>query len=110
MSLDTLQGAAASAALVAGVSLVSILQQGDWARVSTPARHYCFQHISLLQIGTRILCSMLYWALVSNQLGDKFQTLIYISVCENIRLSGHSSPQYPANSFPTVCAVLALDS
>ena len=36
-----LWGAAASAALVAGVSLDSILQAGDWARVSTPARH-CF--------------------------------------------------------------------
>ena len=40
-SPGSLQGAAASAALAAGVSLVSILQAGDWARVSTPARH-CF--------------------------------------------------------------------
>ena len=32
-------GAAASAALVAGVSLVSILEAGDWDRVSTLARH-----------------------------------------------------------------------
>ena len=31
-------GVAASAALVAGVSLVTILQAGDWTRVSTPAR------------------------------------------------------------------------
>ena len=37
---DLSGGAAASAALVAGVSLVSILQEGDWVRVSTPARHY----------------------------------------------------------------------
>ena len=40
MSLDNPQGAAASAALVAGVSLVSTLLTGDRARVSTPARHY----------------------------------------------------------------------
>ena len=40
MSLGSLWGVAASAALAAGVSLVSILQAGDWTRVSTPARHY----------------------------------------------------------------------
>ena len=39
-------GAAASAALVAGVSLVSILQAGDWARVSTLARHYFSPYIT----------------------------------------------------------------
>ena len=64
ISLGSLQGAVTSAALVAGISLVSILQVGDWARVSTPARHY-FSPISLLQIGTRILYSVLYWASVS---------------------------------------------
>ena len=37
---------AASAALVAGVSLVSILQAGDWARVSTLVRHYFFPYIT----------------------------------------------------------------
>ena len=45
MSLGSLWGAAASAALVAGVSLVSILQTGDWAKVSTPARHYFSPYI-----------------------------------------------------------------
>ena len=40
MSLGSLLGVAASAALAAGVSLVTILQAGDWTRVSTPARHY----------------------------------------------------------------------
>ena len=30
----------APSALAAGVSLASILQAGDWARVSTPTRHY----------------------------------------------------------------------
>ena len=39
VSLGTLRGAAASAALVAGASLMSILQLGDWSRVSHPARH-----------------------------------------------------------------------
>ena len=40
MSVGTLWGAAASAALVAGVSLVVVLPACDWARVSTPTRHY----------------------------------------------------------------------
>ena len=40
VSLTTVQGAATSTALVAVVSLVSILQTGDLSRVSTPARHY----------------------------------------------------------------------
>ena len=39
-------GVAASAALAAGVSLVSILQAGDWARVSTPARYYFSTYIT----------------------------------------------------------------
>ena len=46
MSLGSLQGAAAFAALVAGVSLVSILQAGDWASVSTLARHYISPYIT----------------------------------------------------------------
>ena len=46
MSLGSLQGIAASAALAAGVFLVSILQVGDWARVSTPARHYFSNYIT----------------------------------------------------------------
>ena len=40
MSLGAVKSAVTSAALVAGVSLVYIWQSGDWARVSTPARHY----------------------------------------------------------------------
>ena len=40
MSPGSLWGVASSAALVAGVSLVTILQAGAWTRVSTPARHY----------------------------------------------------------------------
>ena len=43
MSLGSLWGVAA---LVASVSLVSILQAGDWARVSTPAMHYVSTYIT----------------------------------------------------------------
>ena len=39
MSLDTLPGAVASAALITGVSLVFILQAGNLARVPTQGRH-----------------------------------------------------------------------
>ena len=48
LTLGSLQGTAASAALAAGVSLVSILQAGDWARVYTPASHYFFTHITTM--------------------------------------------------------------
>ena len=40
MCLGTLQGTAASTALVAGVSLVSSLLASDWARVSNPAGQF----------------------------------------------------------------------
>ena len=40
MSQGTSQGAATSATFEAGVSLVSILQAGGWARVSTTSRHF----------------------------------------------------------------------
>ena len=43
-----LQCPAASAALVAGVSLVFILQAGDWSRVSTLARHYFSPYITTM--------------------------------------------------------------
>ena len=46
MSMGSLQGVAASAALVAGVSLVTILQAGDWTRVLMPARHYFSTYIT----------------------------------------------------------------
>ena len=42
------KGAAASVALVAVVSLVSILQTGDWTRVSTLARHYFSPYITTI--------------------------------------------------------------
>ena len=41
-------GVAASAALAAGVALVTILQAGDWARVSTPAKHYFSTYIATM--------------------------------------------------------------
>ena len=46
MSLGSLWGAAAPVALAAGVSLVFILQVGDRAGVSTPARQYFSNHIT----------------------------------------------------------------
>ena len=74
-------GTAASAALAAGVSLVSNLQAGDWARVSMPARHY-FPPTLPLQINTGILYSMLCWASGSKCFLGKCQTLTYIESCE----------------------------
>ena len=44
--LWALSGGVASLALAFGVSLVSILQAGDWSRVSTPARHYFSTYIT----------------------------------------------------------------
>ena len=51
MSLGTLHGAAVSAALAASVSLEFILQSGDWARVSTPARHDFSSYTSTMYWG-----------------------------------------------------------
>ena len=79
MSLGSLWGDVASAALAAGVSVMSILQVGDWARGSVLARYY-FSPISLLLIGTRILYSMLYWASVSRFFIGKCETLTSIAL------------------------------
>ena len=47
MSLGSLWGGAvASAVFMAGVSLVSILQAGDWAKVPTPVRHHFSLYIT----------------------------------------------------------------
>ena len=43
-----LGGGAPSAALVVGVSLVTIQQAGDWARVSTLARHHFSTYITTM--------------------------------------------------------------
>ena len=76
----SLWGVAASAALAAGVSLVTNLQAGDWTRVSTPARHY-FSTTLLLHINTRTQCSMQCWASVSRSSLGKCQTLTYNQSC-----------------------------
>ena len=60
MSLGSLQGVATSATLAAGVSLVTILQADDWARVSTPARHYFSTYITTMdQHQDSVKCAML---------------------------------------------------
>ena len=48
MSPGSHWGAAASVALAAGISLVSILRAGDWARVPTLARHYFSHYITTM--------------------------------------------------------------
>ena len=48
MSLGCPWGVAASAALASSDSLVTILQTGDWAQVSTPARHYFSTYITTM--------------------------------------------------------------
>ena len=73
-------GATASAALAASVSLVTILQTGDLAKVSMPARYH-FSPTLLLQISTRTLYNMLCWASVSRSSLHKCQTLTYIQSC-----------------------------
>ena len=53
-------GVAASAALAAGVSLVTILQAGDWTRVPMPARHYFSTYITTMdQHQDSVQCAML---------------------------------------------------
>ena len=44
MSPGSLQGVAASAALAAGVSLMTILQAGDWTRVLHQLGTVCYLH------------------------------------------------------------------
>ena len=61
MYLGSLQEAAA---LAAGVSLVSILQAGDWTEFLHQI-HTIFPPTSLLLISTRIMYSVLCWASVS---------------------------------------------
>ena len=76
MSLGSLWGVVASAALAAGVSLVTILQVGDWTRVFTPARHYFLYLHYYYGSDTRTLCSMQCWASVSRSSPGKCQTLL----------------------------------
>ena len=61
MFLGSLWGVAASTALAAGVFLLTILQAGDWARVSTPARHYFSTYITTTdQHQDSMQCAVLY--------------------------------------------------
>ena len=50
MPPGTLRGVVASAALVDGVSLVTILLADDWARVSTATRHYFATYITTTEL------------------------------------------------------------
>ena len=60
MSPGFLFWVAASAALAAGVVLVSILQAGDCAKVSTPARHYFSTYITTIdQHQDSVQCAVL---------------------------------------------------
>ena len=78
MSLVSLWGIAASAALATGVSLMAILQVGDWARVPTPARLYFSTYITTtVWHQDSVLC----WALVSRSSPGKCQTLTYTQSC-----------------------------
>ena len=70
-----LWGAAPSEVLAVGISLVSILWVGDWARVSALAGHY-FPPISQLQVGTQ---DSMQYALLGL---SKCQALTYMKSCE----------------------------
>ena len=60
ISLGYLLGAAVSTVLAAGVSLVSILQAGDWAKVSMLARHYFSSYITTMdQHQDSVQCAVL---------------------------------------------------
>ena len=47
MSVGALAGSAVSTDFGAGISMVSILQEGDWAKVSTTDRHYFSTYITV---------------------------------------------------------------
>ena len=108
MSLGSLCSAMTSAPLVAGVSLVSMLQAGDWTGVSALARHYLSIYITAVDwykdpVQCVVLASVSRWFL------GKCLTLIYIYSLVIIGLLGNSCPQYWADSFPIVNVVLAPD-
>ena len=93
MSTGTVRSAAVYVAFATGVSLLSILQVDDWARVSTPARHYFSTYITTTD-QYQDSVSEISWASLSSQLGVKFRTLTYIKSCGYVGVSGHSSTQY----------------
>ena len=94
---------------VAGVLPVSILPAGDWARVSTPSRHYFSTYITNMDKHQDSgQCTVL--ASVSSHVVGNYQTLTYVKSCRYVGLLGHSFPQYWASRSPIVYVVLALDS
>ena len=105
MSPGALHSTAVSAALVAGISLVSILQAGDLVRISTPARHYLFTYIITMDLHQHSIQQGIL-GLGEKSFG-KCQTLIYVNSWQHV---GHSCLQYQVKSFSIVCAVLELDS
>ena len=84
MSLGSLWGVSASAALAAGVSLETILEAGDWTRVSTPARHYFSTYITTTD---QHQDSMQCWASVNRSSPGKCETLTYTQswICWAVR-------------------------
>ena len=99
ISLGTLCSAVASAALGTSISLVSILWEGDWTRVSTIARDYFSTYITTTdshQIWFSVLSSA---SLRINLLVSVYTDLnIVLQICWAIAIS------------PIVYIVLALDS
>ena len=85
MSLGTIQGAAVSVAFAAGVFLGSIMQAGEWATVSTSARHYFATYITTTDCHQDSIQHAVL-ALVSSQLFGKCQTLSYIKSCGHVGL------------------------
>ena len=75
-----------------------------------PARHFFFQHTSLVLICTRILYCGLSWSSLTSKFVLECQTLTYVKFCRYDGLLGCSSLQYQANSSPIVCTALALDN
>ena len=80
ISLGSLWEVTASAALATGVSLVKILQAGDWARVSTLDRHYFSTYITTMDLHQD---SVQYAVLasVSRSSPGKCQILTYTQSC-----------------------------
>ena len=61
---------------MAGISLVSMLQAGDWFRVSTPATYYFSTYSTTTDLHMdSVQCAVL---VVSSQPVGKCQTLIYM--------------------------------
>ena len=85
LSPGILYGAVVPVALAAGVSLVSVLQTGDWTRDSTPVKTYFSTYIITSNhhqdsIQSTVLAS------VSSLLVGRCQTMAYIKSCKYVWL------------------------